>query len=87
VDSYCSSKKMNTMLKLILKLHHLSIDALSAGVPFDELTKIKVKEDIARSKYIPEDQFVQLEKIAKTAESEIEVLKKMYTQKEVVLGF
>ncbi|MBN2223682.1 MAG: V-type ATP synthase subunit A [Deltaproteobacteria bacterium] len=87
VDSYCSSKKMNTMLKLILKLHHLSIDALNGGVPFEELAKIKVKEDIARSKYIPEDQSVQLEKIAKSAESEIEVLKRMYAQKDVVLGF
>ncbi len=87
VDSYCSSKKMNTMLKLILKLHHLSLDALQGGVPFEELAKIKVKEDIARSKYIPEDQSAQLDKIAKSAESEIEVLKKMYSQKEVVLGF
>jgi V/A-type H+-transporting ATPase subunit A len=87
VDSYCSSKKMNTMLKLILKLHHLSLDALEGGVPFEELAKIKVKEDIARSKYIPEDQSAQLDKIARSAESEIEVLKKMYSQKEVVLGF
>jgi V/A-type H+/Na+-transporting ATPase subunit A len=87
VDSYCSSKKMNTMLKLILKLHHLSLDALEGGVPFEELAKIKVKEDIARSKYIPEDQSAQLDKIAKSAESEIEVLRKMYGQKEVVLGF
>ena len=87
VDSYCSSKKMNTMLKLILKLHHLSLDALHGGVPFEELAKIKVKEDIARSKYIPEDQSAQLDKIARSAESEIEVLKKMYSQKEVVLGF
>jgi V/A-type H+-transporting ATPase subunit A len=87
VDSYCSSKKMNTMLKLILKLHDLSLGALTAGVPFEELNKIKVKEDIARSKYIPEDQPAQLDKIARTAESEIEILKKIYSQKEVVLGF
>ncbi len=87
VDSYCSSKKMNTMLKLILKLHHLSLDALHGGVPFEELAKIKVKEDIARSKYIPEDQAAQLDKIEKNAESEIEVLRNMYGQKEVVLGF
>jgi len=87
VDSYCSSTKMNTMLKLILKLHHLSLDALEGGVPFDELAKMKIKEEIARSKYIPEDQSAQLDKIANAAESEIEVLRKMYTQKEVVLGF
>lgn len=87
VDSYCSSKKMNTMLKLILKLHHLSLDALEAGVPFDELAKMKVKEEIARSKYIPEDQSSQLDKIGKVAESEIDVLRNMYAEKEVVLGF
>ncbi len=87
VDSYCSPRKMNTMIKLILKLHHLSLEALESGVPFDELAKLKVKEDIARSKYIPEDQSSQLDKIGKSAESEIGVLKKMYSQKEVVLGF
>src|SRR4030043_150158 len=74
----------------IVKL--VGVDSLSPGDRItletarslrEELAKIKVKEDIARSKYIPEDQSAQLDKIARSAESEIEVLKKMYSQKEV----
>jgi V/A-type H+-transporting ATPase subunit A len=85
VDSYCSLTKMNKMLTIILRLHHLCGEALGAGVPFDELVKMKIKEEIARSKYIPEDQMDRLEKIGTAAEGEIELLKEMYVQEGVVV--
>jgi V/A-type H+-transporting ATPase subunit A len=86
IDSYCSPKKMNLMLRLILSLHHLSDEALSAGVPFDEITRMKVKEEIARAKYIPEDKIDRMDKIARSAVTEIELLGKMHSQKDLVLG-
>jgi len=85
VDTYCSSKKMNTIIKLILKLHHTSIKALDSGVPFDDLTKLKVKEEISRAKYIPEEDMGEMDKIANSVESEIEVLTEAAATEEVYM--
>jgi V/A-type H+-transporting ATPase subunit A len=87
VDSYCSSKKMNTIIELILKLHHVSVEALEKGVSFEDLAKLKVREEIARAKYIPEDDVAAMDKIANAIESEVEVLTKVSTEKDIVLGF
>ena len=86
VDSYCSSHKMTTILKLILKLHHISVEALDKGVPFDGLANLKVKEEIARAKYIPEEDKDEMDKIANAIEGEIEVLTKVSTEEDIVLG-
>jgi len=87
VDSYCSSKKMNQMIKLILKLHNVSTEALNKGVPFENLEKLKVKEEIAQMKYIPETDIKTLDKISNSIEGEVETQVKVSTEEDIVLGF
>ena len=76
---------MNTIIKLILKLHHASIKALDKDVSFDDLTKLKVKEEISRAKYIPEEDIGEMDKIANSVESEIEILTEAAATEEVYM--
>lgn len=87
VDSYCSSKKMNQMIKLILKLHNVSTEALNKGVPFENIEKLKVKEEIAQMKYIPETDIKTLDKISNNIEGEVGTQVKVSTEEDIVLGF
>ena len=56
IDTYSSLTKQYQMLNMILSWYYMGLDALKAGVPFKKLTDMKVRERIARMKYVPEDQ-------------------------------
>ena len=51
VDTYCNIKKQNIMLKTILTLHKLGLEAVSKGVKVSDISALSVKEKIARMKY------------------------------------
>lgn len=57
IDTYTSSTKQFEMLSLILELHHEAMKALDRGAPFKGILELKEREDIAKLKFIPEDQF------------------------------
>jgi V/A-type H+-transporting ATPase subunit A len=69
-DTYTSLKKQFMLLKVILHYYDEAKAALTAGATLDSLAGLKVLDDIARAKLIPEDdlgQFVVLEeRIAET---------------------
>lgn len=74
VDTYTSVEKQFGMLNLIMLLHRRSEEWLAAGKPIDDLLTLEVKEDIARSKYIPEDEITQqLEEIRSNIISQTEI--------------
>lgn len=57
IDTYCPPEKQFKMLETILLFHRETKKALKKGAPIDKLTQLPVKEDIARMKYIPPDEF------------------------------
>lgn len=72
VDTYCSLEKQYKMLDLILAYYDKSLEALDKGAYVSELVGLEVREDIARSKEIPEDELDQFETIYEKLEAEIE---------------
>jgi len=54
VDASASLNKQYRMLKTILRFYNKSIDAIELGVQLKAVTALKVREEIARMKEIPE---------------------------------
>jgi V/A-type H+-transporting ATPase subunit A len=73
VDTYTSFQKQYNMLELIMLLHERSEECLKAGKPIEELLDLDVKEEIARAKYIPEDDTGAFEDIKKKITSQTEI--------------
>ena len=71
VDTYCSLKKQNIMLDLILYNYDRSLEALSAGVELDNLEDLSVHEKITRAKFIHEDDIDKLKDIKNEIDQEI----------------
>ncbi len=76
IDTYSSLKKQYWMLKLILFLGEKCQTALSRKVPLEKLLNLKVKEDIARLKLIPEEQLDKMELVLNKIVNEIEAFTK-----------
>ena len=71
VDTYCSMEKQNRMFKLILSFYDEGKRALEQGVYLSEIMDIKVREKIARAKYIKEEDIEQIDEIQKELSKEI----------------
>ena len=71
VDTYCSLKKQNIMLDLILYNYDRSLEALSAGAKLDNLENLPVHEKITRAKFIHEDDIDKLKDIKNEIDQEI----------------
>ncbi len=76
VDSYCSKEKQFLMLKIIMKFYEEVNKAIEATIMAEKIAGLKVKDEIARMKYIPNQDFSQrYEEIIKSIESEFESLR------------
>lgn len=74
VDTYCSPKKQYKMLNLILGFYDAAVVALGTGMEPEEINKLSVVDDIAKMKFIPEEEFDnEFERITKKT---VEQLKK-----------
>lgn len=62
VDSFCSVKKQYLMLKTILRFHERAKNAVSMGVGVDEISEMPVIDEIARMKYMPDEEFEEKSK-------------------------
>ena len=76
VDTYTSMPKQYEMLKTVLHFHKQALAALEAGVETAQIFKLAVREDIARAKYIPQD---EIDKIPKVRETIAEQMKQLQT--------
>lgn len=54
VDTYSSLKKQYAMLRAILRFHEKTLGALELGAQLRKIAELKVKDEIARMKEIPE---------------------------------
>ena len=71
VDTYCSLKKQNIMLDLILYNYDRSIEALANGIDLAELEKLPVHERITRAKFVNEEEIEKLADIKAQIDQEI----------------
>ncbi|MEG2288517.1 MAG: V-type ATP synthase subunit A [Clostridium sp.] len=74
VDTYASLNKQHKMLKLILLFKKEAERALSSGVYLDKILGLKVRDRIARSKYISEDNMNAISEIADELQVEVNKL-------------
>ncbi|RKZ30169.1 V-type ATP synthase subunit A [bacterium] len=74
VDTYCSAKKQDMMLKAILEFEEEARKALERGAPFDKIESHPIREEIARVKYVEEKEAL------KRIDSIIERLPKAMTE-------
>ncbi len=75
IDTYSSLTKQYQMLDMILAWYYKGLDALKAGVPFQKLAAMKVRERIARMKYVPENEIaVKFPKIRTELDTEMREL-------------
>jgi len=77
IDSYCSKEKQYLMLKIIMKFYQEVNKAIASGIMASRTAEVKVKDEIARMKYTPNQDFAQrYEELIKAIESEFESLRK-----------
>ncbi len=73
-DTYTSLNKQYKMLNLILSFKHEAEKALEAGVYLDKVLKLPVRDRIARSKYISEEEISKMDDILVELKSEMNKL-------------
>ena len=74
VDTFCSLEKQNMMLKLILQFYDDGLRALDAGVYLKNIENMEVRNKIARTKFIPEDNISEIKNISEELKSSIDEL-------------
>ena len=79
VDTHTSMPKQYEMLKTILHFHQQAIVAIDAGVETAEIFKLAVREEIARAKYVPQDEIDKITKIRDTIEQQMKQLQTAVT--------
>ncbi|MBA2868528.1 ATP synthase subunit A [Methanococcus maripaludis] len=76
VDSYCSPIKQYNMLKIIMTFYKKGLDAVAKGADPAGISAVTVKGDIARMKYLTDDEFIntKVPEIINKMESELGAL-------------
>ncbi|MBN2395028.1 MAG: V-type ATP synthase subunit A [Candidatus Atribacteria bacterium] len=76
IDTYTSMKKQFLMLDLIIYFHERAKDTMdeSSEISIDQINHLTAKNQIARSKFIPEDQLDKFEKIKNDIDQQIKSL-------------
>ena len=77
VDTFCPLEKQFKMLDTILYFYDKSQEALEKGVYFSEIEKLDVKENIARMKYVSNDELEKIDAIKDTIDSELKKLEEV----------
>ncbi|MHC4737884.1 MAG: V-type ATP synthase subunit A [Planctomycetota bacterium] len=75
VDTFTDLTKQYEMLKTILHFHNQGLAAIEADADTEEIFKLEVREQIARAKYIPQE---EIEKIAQIQETIDEQMKNLH---------
>ncbi|UCE99372.1 MAG: V-type ATP synthase subunit A [Planctomycetota bacterium] len=75
VDTHTSITKQYEMLKTILHFEKAALAAIDAGVETAEIFKLAIREDIARAKYIPEEEINKITEIRQKIDEQMKQLK------------
>jgi len=73
VDTFTSFQKQYKMLELIMFLHQRSAECLKSGMPIEDIIAMDVREEIARAKFIPEENLGSFEEIKGKITSQTEI--------------
>jgi V/A-type H+-transporting ATPase subunit A len=77
IDSFCSLEKQYLMAKIILRWYDYAGEMIERGMGMEKLEGMKIKDVIARMKYVPSEGFREkYEEILSSMKDEFEVLKK-----------
>ncbi len=74
VDTFTSMEKQYEMLETVMHFHSQGLEAIEAGVDTAEIFKLSVREEIARAKYIPQEEVEKISTIRKTIEEQMKNL-------------
>ncbi|PRR78157.1 V-type sodium ATPase catalytic subunit A [Clostridium liquoris] len=74
IDTYASLNKQYKMLKLVLKFGDEGARALKAGVYLKDILNLEIRDKIARSKYIPEDDISVMDNISEQLTNDVDEL-------------
>jgi V/A-type H+-transporting ATPase subunit A len=74
VDTHTSIDKQYEILKSILHLHEQGLAAIKRGVESSDIFALKVREEIARSSYIPEEELAKVAGIRDTIDAQMKAL-------------
>ena len=77
VDTFCPLEKQFKMLDTILYFYDKCQEALENGVYFSEIEKLDVKENIARMKYLPNDDLGKIDAIKDKIDRELKELEEV----------
>ncbi len=75
IDTYCSLKKQNLMLKTILLFHDEAMKSLGEGVTLKQIMSMKVRDEITRMKEIDEKNLDRILRIMENIKNEFSSLK------------
>ena len=74
VDTFTDLVKQYEMLRTILHFHNQALGAIEADVDTAEIFKLDVREEIARAKYIPQDDINKIAQIRETISEQMKNL-------------
>jgi V/A-type H+-transporting ATPase subunit A len=74
IDTHTSMAKQYEMLKTILHFHRQGLLAIDAGVDTADIFKLTVREEIARAKYITQDEINKITQIMDAIEQQMKQL-------------
>ncbi len=74
IDTYTTIDKQFDILDMILHFHKQGLAAIESGVDTADIFALKVREDIARAKYIEEEQRQRITEIRKTINDQMKPL-------------
>ena len=74
VDTFTTMVKQLEMLKNILHLHNKALEAIDAGVDTADIFKLDVREEIARAKYIKQEELARISQIRETIDKQLNEL-------------
>jgi len=82
IDTYCSPKKQFEMLNLMIEFYNRADDAVSRNIPAKDITDLATIGEIARLKFVPEDEFeAKIVEIKKALNEEIRSLVDKYVER------
>ena len=71
VDTYASMEKQFKMMKLIMLFHHEAQRATERGANLLDMLRLPVRDQIARARYLAEDDLAQIDKIEAAVKEQI----------------
>jgi V/A-type H+-transporting ATPase subunit A len=63
VDTYTTLQKQLKLLQLIIFFYRLGLEAIERGIKIERIIELPIREDIARAKFIPEEDIERFDEI------------------------